>query len=1105
MDSPPVLDTSTSPSPLARFRRASQAVHATHALDQVLTRTITELHSALDAEAATVALLDEKSGEIIFYAAGPVAERLTGLQVPLGRGIVGWVIANGQSAVVNDVLTDPRFWPEVDGYSGFETHSVLCAPLFSGDKVIGALQVLNKHQGDFAAEDLNFLEAFGAVAVSAIENARRFRQEQQRRRQADTLRRVWEALTTPRDLDTLLDVILDQLRQLVDYCSAAILFVTEDGNLELAASSGFDDLAKAEQVARNLGLDVKVRTMLETRQPLLISDTRTDPRWRHFPNMSYVRSWMGAPLFIKGHLVGTLNVDHDKAGQYTPDQTRLLTSFAHQAAIAIENSQLYAATREATLQLAEQARRLVTLYETSRSLLSGLELDRKALRELLDRITGLIGARYGILNILAENSRPHLLVTSGFSEAEITSLDLATLERDIQDVLNGEHEVICSDELDGAIEAWCSLPPAIADNYLGVAIHARGYTSGWLLLAGKADERPFSQDDEALALALAANLASTIENVSLYHRTQQRLRELSVLYEISRTVTEVKETSEAYTLLATQVARVLDVERCIFFIYKDGEMTCQPPGYGIPAAFIPQFSFSVEPDDPLYVTIHTPGTLFNNDAMNDEDLVAQRTMLGRLNIRRILSSRIVIDKEQVGFLVAADKRSGEEFSEQDRRLVSIITQQVGGALQRVLLQSHQQEHIQTQSALLKVSQATSSLINLDQLLQTVAQITHQLMDSDHCFIASWEERYAAFVPRAQSGLDLTLNETLPHMLLRPDDIPFIDQLTRTREPVVLARQDIVGELPLDWAQELLGREHSLIVPLAIQKRIVGLIAVAYAQDGRSPGEKEIALVTGIAHQAAVAIENVSLYQELQLHSRRLERAYHDLKELDRQKTQFIQNVSHELRTPFTLVEGYLEMLVNEEMGDLNDKQKEALTIVTERTKALDQVIDDIVAIQSVDTASLERYDLDLGMVFRAAQEQTHAPDVRIEVDSPHELPLVKADPNLMGRAVHHLLSNAIKFSPNGGTITMRIRLENEMLYAEIQDEGIGISSEALPFVFDRFYQADGSTTRQFGGAGLGLAVVKQIVEAHGGQIGVHSAKGEGSTFYFRLPLASSPD
>jgi GAF domain-containing protein len=433
------------------------------------------------------------------------------------------------------------------------------------------------------------------------------------------------------------------------------------------------------------------------------------------------------------------------------------------------------------------------------------------------------------------------------------------------------------------------------------------------LLGDKADDQPFDRDDEALALALATNLASTIENVSLYRKTQQRLRELTALYEISRTVMGVKEASDAYTHLAAQVARVLDVERCAFFIYRDGKLTCRPPGYGIPAEFIPQLSFAVQEDDPLYAVLHAPDTLLSNDILDDENLVAQRALLARLNVRRLLSSRVAIDEQQTGLLVAANKRGGEEFSEQDRRLASIIVQQVSGALQRILLQSRQQEHAHIQSALLQVSRATSSLTNLSELLSRVAQITHQLVGCAHCLIASWEERYSAFVPRAQSGLDPTMNDALPQLFLRPDDLPFVDLMTRTQEPVLLTRQDMSALSP-DWLQGLLGLENSLIVPLAIQERVVGLIVAAYAREGRPPQEKEITLVTGIAHQAAVAMENVSLYQALQRHASQLERAYHELKELDRQKTQFIQNVSHELRTPFTLIGGYLELLHDEEMG-----------------------------------------------------------------------------------------------------------------------------------------------------------------------------------------------
>jgi two-component system phosphate regulon sensor histidine kinase PhoR len=147
----------------------------------------------------------------------------------------------------------------------------------------------------------------------------------------------------------------------------------------------------------------------------------------------------------------------------------------------------------------------------------------------------------------------------------------------------------------------------------------------------------------------------------------------------------------------------------------------------------------------------------------------------------------------------------------------------------------------------------------------------------------------------------------------------------------------------------------------------------------------------------------------------------------------------------------------------------------------------------------------LGVVFNAVLERIEAPGIRLQNDLSPDLPLVRADPNLVGRALQHLLDNAVKFSPDGGTITLRAWPEGEMLHIEVEDTGVGIPAEALPFIFDRFYQADGSTTRRFGGTGLGLSVVKQIVQAHDGQVGVRSVLGQGSTFYFTLPLAFSPE
>ncbi len=1062
-------------------------------------RVIAELYSVLDAEAASVALVEDESDEIILNAAGPVAERVSGMRLPLGHGILGWVIANRQPVIVNDVATDARFWSDVDGYSGFKTRSILCVPLFAGQEVIGAIEVLNKRRNGFDTEDLHFLEAFSVVAASAIENARRFRQEQRRRREADALRRVWEALTTPRELDDLLDVILDQLAQLIEYRSATILFVTEEGGLELGAWRGEKDRGAAVQVAERLGLDAKVHTMLETRQPLLIPDTRADPRWQHFPGFSYIRSWIGAPLLIKGHLIGTLNIDHDQVGFYHQDHARLLTGFAHQAAVAIENSRLYAATREASIQLAKQARRMVTLYETSRSLLSGLELDRGALHQLVNRIVDLVGARYGILDILAENGHPSLFLTAGLPEIEARGLDL--IKDSLLAALNSEREIIKSDTLAGLVGAQTALPFGLVENFMGVAIHARGQLLGRLMLVGKPNGEPFDQDDEALALALATNLAGAIENASLYAKTQQRLRELVALYEISRTVTGMKHPGDVYTHLTRQVASLLDAQRCAFFIFRDGFLECQAPAFGLTPEIMPRLRFHLHEGDALYNIVQTPDPLMSNAVMEDPDLRAVRPLMDELGIHHLLSCRIPIDERQVGLLVVADRQGGEPFSDQDRHLISIMAHQVSSVLQRTLFQSRQQEHAQIQAALLEVSQAISSLTNLDVLLQTIARITHQLVESDHCFIASWEERLAAFVPRAQSGLGDDWDQMVSQAQLKPGALTFIDTVTETRQAVVLTSDDIRTTLPV-WTHALLGTESSLIVPLVIQERVVGLIVVGYLDKTSLPGEREIALVTGIARQAAIAVENAHLYQDLQAHAARLEGAYRELKDLDASKTQFIQNVSHELRTPFTLIKGYLELLLEEEMGSLNQRQKEGLIIVAERTSELGQLIDDIVTIQSIDAASLDPHTFDLGLLIQATLEtfQAHARQLRFQSEVLSDLPAIQADAGMIERALKHLLDNAVKFSPDGGKITVCVWYADEAFHVKVEDQGIGIPAESLPYIFDRFYQVDGSTTRRFGGTGLGLSIVKQIIEAHGGRIDAQSVEGQGSAFYFVLPM-----
>jgi signal transduction histidine kinase len=293
----------------------------------------------------------------------------------------------------------------------------------------------------------------------------------------------------------------------------------------------------------------------------------------------------------------------------------------------------------------------------------------------------------------------------------------------------------------------------------------------------------------------------------------------------------------------------------------------------------------------------------------------------------------------------------------------------------------------------------------------------------------------------------------------------------------------------------------LVVPLIVRGEAIGTLSI----DDTRPNafDREIRLLTIAAAQAAVAIENAQLYESLQSSYRELEHAFDELRQLDRMKSELIQNISHELRTPLTFIKGYVELLRDGEMGELLDAQKSAIQIVANKADALSRLVDDIISMLQAGREQVSTRLVSLARIGReavqAAQPSAREAGLSLIAEIDENLPAVVGDERRLAQVLDNLLQNAIKFSNPGGTITVRMRTEEDRVCTEVQDTGIGIPADQLSRIFDRFYQVDGTTTRRFGGTGLGLAIVKQIVEAHGGQVGVKSKPDRGSLFYFRLP------
>lgn len=294
----------------------------------------------------------------------------------------------------------------------------------------------------------------------------------------------------------------------------------------------------------------------------------------------------------------------------------------------------------------------------------------------------------------------------------------------------------------------------------------------------------------------------------------------------------------------------------------------------------------------------------------------------------------------------------------------------------------------------------------------------------------------------------------------------------------------------------------IAVPLKLKRRIIGVLEVINKFSGQFD-EEDLSLLESLAQWAAVTIDNARLHSGMQARAADLERANAELQAANQLQSEMIQNISHELRTPLMHIMSYLEMLVGGYFGDLDDNQREGLEIALRKAGTLKRLIADIVTLQRMtpETLDCDWLHLDelageivLSTSLFAAEHNCALELGRIDTVTP-----VYADGHRIEQVFDNLLSNAIKFSPDGGTITVNVINHPDKVQVDVCDEGVGIPSDKIDKVFNRFYQVDGTTTRRFSGLGLGLAIVQEIITAHRGEIWVENNETGGATFSFTVP------
>lgn len=354
--------------------------------------------------------------------------------------------------------------------------------------------------------------------------------------------------------------------------------------------------------------------------------------------------------------------------------------------------------------------------------------------------------------------------------------------------------------------------------------------------------------------------------------------------------------------------------------------------------------------------------------------------------------------------------------------------------------------------------------------------------------------------------------------MHPSQVGFDHDIQQSKIPV---SGSIVGRVYQSGEPELVtdvatcpyyyGGVDGIVCELALPVPLIGRVRGVLDLESRYPGAFDatsLGFYMAIAGQLGIALKNAELYQSAARHADELSEALEQLQELDDLKSEFIQNVSHELRMPITLIQGYSTLLANGELGPLNEAQKRAIDVVARRAAMMGDLVEDIVLILMT-----ERGPAMLSAVPMAELMDSVVADFRLRAAeagltivtdvADNVAPAAGIRPDLE-RVLDNLLGNAVKFTPADGTVNVRLRQDDAHVILQVSDTGIGIPEKELARIFDRFYQIDGSAQRRYGGTGLGLALVKEVVEGCGGTVAVESEVGRGTTFTVRLQAYPAP-
>jgi two-component system, NtrC family, sensor kinase len=651
---------------------------------------------------------------------------------------------------------------------------------------------------------------------------------------------------------------------------------------------------------------------------------------------------------------------------------------------------------------------------------------------------------------------------------------------------------------------------------IGIPLLREGVAIG-AFTAYRTESRSFSAREVTLLQTFADQAAIAIETVRLFNELQARNRDLTEALERQTATSEILRVISSFQTDVQPVfdaiaAKALDLCRATTgWVYRfDGELIHIAAAHSLrpEAVEVVRRSYPMPPSrgGGTARAVLSRTVVYIPDIRADHEYTLE-ALAQAADYVSVLAVPMLLDSQPIGVVVVTGAEAGA-FSQRQIELLQTFADQAVIAVENVRLFTELEARtadlarsVDQLTALGEVGRAVSSTLDLETVLTTIVSRAVELSGLDGGVVFEYDEDDHEFVQRAQAGTGGALAAARRATRIRKGE-GVVGRTAITLEPVQVRDITAPGAYVGPNRENLMesGVRAILAVPMVREGRLIGCLGVTRNQPWEFPAER-IELLRTFATQSALAIQNARLFQEIEDKSRQLEAA-------SRHKSEFLANMSHELRTPLNAIIGFSEVLSERMFGALNDKQEEYLRDIHASGQHLLSLINDILDLSKIEAGrmELELTDFDLASAIENAlilvRERAGRRGIALHQAVDQRPGQIRGDERKIKQVLLNLLSNALKFTPEGGRIDVRARLVGGMAEVSVTDTGIGIAPEDREAVFEEFRQV-GTAARKVEGTGLGLALSRKFIELHGGRIWLDSEVGVGSTFSFTVPLGDA--